>query len=213
MYRFEMTTALRIIAERIAAEIDRYPHITSGDASDGKSATSLIAELKRKGIPERGFLTHDELNQIAAKKNGDRLPRRTTGKAIMSNSAEAVRELTRIGMASDDPELAIRPLLSLEGVRLPTASAILSWTYPEKWAVIDIRAWTSLLEIAGFRVKRMKDDGAGGKGIWRVGNWIDYMGIIHETVELVGRTPREVDLWLYWYDKTVLGNPEGFSKD
>ncbi|WP_037417428.1 hypothetical protein [Sinorhizobium sp. CCBAU 05631] len=158
------------------------------------SPERLMTSFRERGVPERGFLLPDELEEIALVKNGGKLSTKTR-EALWSNSKDTIERLTRMALGTDDPELAVRLLLGLDGVRLPTATCILAWTLPHKWPVIDVRAWRALV---GFSKGILVADPPGGL---KVRHWRQYFAVVKEVATTSAMTPQAVDVWLYRYDK------------
>jgi hypothetical protein len=141
-------------------------------------------------VQKRGYLTAGELYQVARLKS----PRRAED--VKDNSDSEIEELTNSAFSISSPVAAVAILTALWGVGIPTASAILAWTHPAKFGVIDQRAWGSLQSfkiIEGNRRRKM----------WfSLVDWRLYHEKIIKIANKVSRTPQSVDLWLYHYDQT-----------
>ncbi|MEA3246747.1 MAG: hypothetical protein U9Q74_11385, partial [Gemmatimonadota bacterium] len=61
-----------------------------------------------------------------------------------SNSEERVRTATVAAFKASDDEQAIAALISLKGVALRTATAILQWMRPERFPILDVRVVSAL---------------------------------------------------------------------
>lgn len=182
------------VALAISRQMIAYPDLFSAYDESSSSPSVLIQDFRKEGVTSRGYLTAHDLYRVALLKNGGKLSQKTKN-ALASNNEDIVREFTRIAISSDHPELAVRILLALDGVRLPTASCVLAWVLPHKWPVIDRRAWNS---VASFSSGVLPDDPVGGL---KVGHWLQYVAIVREIAGVTGRKPQEVDTWLYTYDK------------
>lgn len=157
--------------------------------------TGLIATFQERGVAERGFLFPEELEHVALVKNGGKLSTKTRN-ALRSNSAETIKQLTAMALKTDEPEMAVRLLMGLDGVRLPTASCLLAWTLPHKWPVIDVRAWRTLARLsdAGLEFEPV--------GGLKVRHWTHYFMVVKGVAVAAAMTPQAVDVWLYHHDKS-----------
>lgn len=63
---------------------------------------------------------------------------------VVQNSEEAVVEATRQAFSSADETERIKSLLTLNGVGVPTASALLFFSFPTDYPILDYRALESL---------------------------------------------------------------------
>lgn len=152
----------------------------------GYDISDLILSLREAS--DRKFLTKEELTRICILKS----PRRAA--LSIENNDGAVERVTRFAFSEPDPLLKIRVLGVLNGVSVPTASAILAWTYPEKFPVIDRRAWRALADRA-ILPKRNDEQSL------TIGNWLTYLGVIRRLEKYTGWKPQEIDHWLYLADK------------
>lgn len=144
-----------------------------------------------KAMGKKGYLTKDELKLIGEEKS----PRR---KALLDdNHEDKVPDVTRRAFTANSERQRIELLRSLHGVDVPTASAILSWTHPDRWPVIDQRAWRTLFEhgiVTGYK------DGKGLKAV----QWAVYVDAVYALqLELSDKrlSPQKIDRILYELDK------------
>ena len=74
-------------------------------------------------------------------------------------------------------------LLSLEGVGVPTGSALLHFAHPESYPILDVRALESL--------------GRKSRGTYPVSFWVDYLTACRSLSSKCGVSIRELDkaLW------------------
>ena len=111
---------------------------------------------------------------------------------IKINECNTVRAITQLAFNSEkiqDETVRIGILCALHGVRVPMASAILSWVYPDRWAVIDRRSWSALAHfnlVNGSVSSRLSPN-----------NWATYCKIMKELSQATGQTPQWLDRWLY----------------
>lgn len=131
-----------------------------------------------------GFITQTQLQQIA------RLKSERRAGLIGKNSAKSVQLVTEIAFLEADKVVQISLLKALHGVDIPVASAILSWTFPDQWPVIDKRAWSVL------RKFNLVTGCSKGRG-FRPGNWVKYVAVVAQLADALDWSPQEVDTWLY----------------
>ncbi len=155
------------------------------DDVDGELPIALKAILDRYPSPPIS-LDKDQLIEIAREKNGGKLAKSRALKALKSNSGAAIRRLTELAFAEPDAEIQMRLLIGMNGVRVPTASAILAWTHPDKFAVIDRRACYALKAILDVDIDPQSVEG-----------WVSYMDIVRNVARSLGITPMAVDRRLY----------------
>jgi hypothetical protein len=153
---------------------------------EGNAPLAVIETLSLSRA--EGSIGIEALYRIASVKS----PRRA--ELTKRNSEGLVRGVTRLAfdknvVVSERARIAL--LTSLEGVRVPTASAVLSWVFPEEWPVIDRRAWASLAHF-GFTNPRA------GARLTDL-HWQQYCDLVFPCAEQLGWTPQKVDRWLYGY--------------
>lgn len=126
-------------------------------------------------VAKRGFYDHAELMQVGKWKAN-----RVTG-YLKRNSAEDVREISRLALAAPD-HLKHRVLSLLEGVKTPMASALLTVWSPDAFTVIDVRAVDTLKanrEVEGWP------------------RYVEYLRICRRLAESCGTDLRTLDRALY----------------
>lgn len=122
--------------------------------------TALIRELRE--ARRRGYLRPRELEAICRWKS----PRAI--KLIRSNTAHAVRSVTRAVLATRSERQKLETLTQLSGVSRPMASAVLMLLDPKRYGVTDIRVW-ELLHTLGTVTKNPRGKGFG------FNNWYQYL--------------------------------------
>lgn len=99
-------------------------------------------------VRERGFYELGELAEVAGWKT------QRSKSRIAGNLPEDVRDIT--GLAFSAPEhVQHRVLTLLDGVRVPTATALLAVVFPDRHTILDARSTEALARLAAW-------DGAGG---------------------------------------------------
>lgn len=158
----------------------------------------LMAVMDRlREARQRGHLTPDELLMIAERKSTRR------AKLVTRNSADQIRFITGRALdlrSEDNDAFRVRLLTTLEGVRAPVASCILAWIWPDRWGVLDQRAWQELHQ-------RGIVSGRASGQLLGVNHWSDYMDVVRELAGRLDRRPQEIDFWLYSRNGGALGRP------
>ena len=173
-------------SDRLLAAIKESGGINAYPDDGFKKIEALIRTAA--GASQRGYLVFGEFHEICKEKS-----RRKLG-FVNKNSAADVEEVTRLAFSMHTPGLAVHVLRMLRGVELPTASALLAWTHPDGFPVIDQRAWRSLYRM---RLVTTREKGVGL-------NPYDYEFYVELLVSVASRLkvrPIDVDRWLYLRDK------------
>jgi len=141
------------------------------------------------------YLESRELWQIDAWKNGSRNYHR-----IENNNDKDVERVTRqaLSIANKDVKKSISILVDeLEGVGIPVASAILYFTFPDKFAVIDRYAWNAYRAIGkGERIVDWTKTFTGGPKEYE-----EFCTFCRDKAGQLGAgwTPRDVEKALFFY--------------
>jgi hypothetical protein len=123
---------------------------------------------------------------------------------VSRNSDEFVKTVTKIAFGefgvtlsgAEAEKFRISTLCALSGVGVPMASAILAWVFPDRWPVIDQKAWRSISHIyakpnrfpEGHATRLTADD------------WAEYKAEVCEVAAICSLRPVDVDQWLYAFD-------------
>ena len=111
-------------------------------------------------------------------------------KHIRANSHHRVRAATRAALATRSETRRLEALLQLDGVSVPTASAVLMLLDPKRYGVIDIRVWQLLHAVGAVTQNR--------KGThFRTEQWLQFLSILRDLSSRLGVTAREVELTLF----------------
>lgn len=108
----------------------------------------------------------------------------------LENGAARIREASRRALASRSERRRIEHLLTLDGVSLPVASAILTLLDPRRYGVLDIRAWQMLYAVRGV------DANPAGRG-FTVAQWIRYVETLREHARRLRTSARAVEYTLF----------------
>jgi len=87
-------------------------------------------------------------------------------------------------------------LTSLRGVSIPVASAILTLIDPERYGVLDIRAWQLLFEMDSVRANPR------GRG-FTLDQWAQYLRQLRDYARQLRVPARAVELTLFRYHRKV----------
>lgn len=137
-------------------------------------------------IRERGFIEFDDFYQICMWKSARQKQNYLKNKNVVKN-------ISRKAFAENDESLKMKQLLNLKGVGIPTASAILTICFPDKYAVIDIRC-IQMLNKRGIKIRETIT----------VNRWIEYLKIMRELGDENSLTPRQIDQVLFSMHRETL---------
>jgi len=155
----------------------------------------------------QGYVTYEQLRKISDWKAGRRNRRH-----IRRNSPQKVVKVTKHALSFEGDESMVSALCSpnLNGVRVPVASAILTFYDPARYGVIDQHTSRSLYRNRGVFQERFGSSWFFGRkklvGL-TVEDYLEYLRIIRRMAETVSReegipfTPRDVDKALWQEDK------------
>jgi hypothetical protein len=153
----------------------------SASTEDGSTRT-LIREFAK--ARRRGYLTKEELEKVCAWKS----PR--VMKQVRRNTPAAVRNVTRTAFSCTSELDKIETLLTLHGVGIPMASAILMFTCPRRYPVIDIRGWQLL-----HAMKAVQENERGVN--LTPEQWVEFLEIARSHARRLGVTTRDVQRALF----------------
>lgn len=126
---------------------NRLQHLIQINLSTKENADTeeLIVDLSN--VRRRGYLTKPELVQICCWKS----PRAI--RQILRNHTKQIENITKSAFATQSEQKKLSLLISLHGVGVPMASAILMLTNPMRYGVIDIRVWQLLYDMGAVNTK------------------------------------------------------------
>src|SRR5215467_6446022 len=148
---------------------------------DPKTA-ALIRELKQARV--RGYLTRKELEKVCSWKSARAIH------LIKRNSSARVRTATQLALATRSERRRVEALMTLDGVSVPMASAILTLLDPRRYGVLDIRVW-QLLYAMGAVTK--KPSGVG----FDFNNWHQFLMIIRYLAKNLHVDARDIERSLF----------------
>ena len=166
---------------RLRSEIERRRSYLKPGAG-GRHVDLLIRRMRFAA--KRGYLNQSEFVAIGRTK--------TLRKSVLlkANTSTKIREVTRFAYSATNEKQRIERLCTLRGVAVPRASCLLAWVYPDKWGVIDVRAWKVLVHYKAVNT-RVEGRNLGPN------QWVTYVKILNELSEALRVTPRAIDVWLY----------------
>ncbi|MFG1428998.1 hypothetical protein [Roseixanthobacter glucoisosaccharinicivorans] len=179
-----MNTHYRHLLEQIENRPEFFEYVGAEDFK--------LKKFLDRNIRNQSQLTESDLFEIAKIKSARR------PKLVYSNEKGAIEKITRFAFSEDNETTKLRILCALNGVGPGVASAVLAWTRPEQYGVIDVRAWRALhhFNMQGFE---------SSKATIKIEDWDIYLRTIRIISNMAGRTPQEVDLWLYHFDSKEIG--------
>ncbi|HBB37248.1 MAG: hypothetical protein UX02_C0005G0031 [Candidatus Moranbacteria bacterium GW2011_GWC1_45_18] len=140
-----------------------------------------IFDIIGKRTRDRGYLDFNDLYTICMWKS------RRQKNRYLKNKKLDVERITKFAFKQVNEKSKIDWLLRLEGVGIPTASAILTAVYPDKYAIIDIRC-IDMIRAIGLK--------SINKTISKEG-WYEFLKAIRKIAKENKITPREVDKILF----------------
>ena len=142
----------------------------------------LIRELQQ--VRKRGYLTPAELERICRWKSARAIHH------IKKNSAARVRIATRRALVTQNECRRLEALMSLDGVSVAMASAILTLLNPRHYGVIDIRVWQLL---HGIGAVTKNPSGVG----FTFSHWHQFLIIIRQFAEEFHVSARDIERSLF----------------
>jgi hypothetical protein len=143
---------------------------------------ALIRRLR--GVRRRGEFTRAEFLLMCRWKS----PRAALH--YRRNSAARIRQVSRAVLSTRDERRRLDGLLSLSGVSVPVASAILTLIDPRRYGVLDIRVWQLLHALGGVRT-RPSGRGFGAR------HWDEFLTCLRPAARRLGVSVRAVEYTLF----------------
>ena len=160
------------------------------DDQETKRLINKFKTLKETRVPF--YLTIEDFDEILRWKLRQQYGRQS--KYREQNKDHNVRAITQTAFAiqhSDkdyETELRLKLLITLSGVEVPVASAIMTLCYPDRYSVIDFRNWRQIYR------------GSIEKNYYTPKEYIKYLSIIKQIAANFNITPQEVDMAIWQYD-------------
>lgn len=158
------------------------PLIRHNLCDEEEDTAALIQRLRP--ARRRGYLTPEQLEEICRWKSARAIHH------IKANTAEQIHAATSAALRTRSERRRLEALISLKGVSIPMASAVLTLLDPNRYGVIDIRVW-QLMHKVGAVTKNER--GAG----FTFQNWYDFLAVIRLLANTFGVTARRVERTLF----------------
>ena len=142
----------------------------------------LTSELRQ--VRKRGYLKPIELERICRWKSARAIHH------IKKNSAARVRAATGRALATQSEHRRLEALMSLDGVSVGMASAILTLLNPRRYGVIDIRVWQLLY---GIGAVTKNPSGVG----FTFNHWHQFLMIVRQFAEEFHVSARDIERSLF----------------
>lgn len=152
------------------------------DADAGDETAELIKRLR--SARQRGYLTSAELEDICRWKSARAIQH------IRANSASVTRAATAAAFKTRSERRRLEALMTLKGVSVPMASAVLMLLDPKRYGVIDIRVWQLLFKMGAVT---KKPRGVG----FTFNNWYQFLMIIRHFARKLGVSARRIERTLF----------------
>ena len=163
-------------------------HYTERQREKDWTKEQYLVDLKSE-VQERGYLTKEELHDIARWKS----PRRAN--LTLKNTDDFIKDITKSAFAATDDWTKLLTLTQLQGVGEPTASAILHLFDKGQYPLLDIHALWSV----GLPWKKRTS----------YPFWLEYIEFCHEIANRNNVSMRELDraLWKFSSDYSKTKRP------
>jgi hypothetical protein len=161
---------LQFRPKRIDALAQRFSY-----EDDGRFLTAGAAARAR------GHYTREEFIEVCRWKTARSASR------VAANTQKAVADATGRAFASSDEAQRMTALLELNGVGVPTASALLFFAFPDDYPILDVRALESL--------------GVQSRSQYSVSFWLAYLEACRNLASRHGVHIRALDKALWQYSK------------
>jgi len=161
-----------------------------------KSGENLEAEIRRAMRKRPRRIDVHLLYKIVAWK-APRIKAR-----VKLNEERLVKEITGISFSTKNERLRIEILTLLEGVSYRVASTVLHFRFPNKYTIMDFRAWESLQD---SRLTRGEKEGCKFSKRYKIADdfehWTNYLQVCRRISKREKCSLRELDKALWQYSK------------
>lgn len=155
-------------------------------AEEDRETAELIRQLKP--ARKRGYIEPEELQAVCRWK----APRAI--QLIKSNKPQKIRAVTKAAFSTRSEKKRITLLISLKGVSIPMASALLMLLNPKRYGVIDIRVWQLM-----YALGTVSKNSNGVRFTFK--NWYQFLMVIRHFAKKCGVTARDVERTLFYAHK------------
>lgn len=140
--------------------------------------------LRLRPARRRGYLTKGEFEAACRWKS----PR--ASHLFRTNTRQRIRSATTAALGTRNERRRLEALLTLDGVSVPMASALLTLLDPERYGVIDIRVWQLLYTIGAVEGNRA------GTG-FTFSHWSRFLDVIRHLSRQFEMPPRAIERTLF----------------
>ncbi|MBN2279569.1 MAG: hypothetical protein JXQ65_03225 [Candidatus Marinimicrobia bacterium] len=109
------------------------------------------------------------------------------------NSDDVIIDISKKVLKETNEQRRIELLITLKGVSIPTASAILTVIDPKNYAIIDVRCVNALAHLGYIDWQTIS-----------VKNWIKYIVLIRDLASKYGKTSRDIEKGLFAFNRLML---------
>ena len=149
---------------------------------EDEGTLALISSLR--AARRRGYLTKVELVAACRWKSA-----RTAGR-VRLNRPRSIRVATSAALKGRSELDRVQALTALQGVSIPTASAILTLLNPKRYGVIDIRVWQLLHRLG------MVEGNAHGTNLTHA-HWLGFLGVVRRYAATFRLPARDIERTLF----------------
>jgi thermostable 8-oxoguanine DNA glycosylase len=160
-------------------------NLNTPETQEAKELIKKLGDFRSKG-----FLSKDQFYAVAMWKT----PRPKNH--YLSNSEGKIIGVSKSLLNSKNDDEKINLLMSLKGVSVPVASALLTIINPKNYGIIDIRVW-QLLYL--YREVKTKPEGQG----FSLKNYKEYLSILRKYARQFNVGVRDIERVLFFYHKKI----------
>lgn len=153
---------------------------------------SYLFKVIGPNVKKRGYFLFEEFYKICMWKSARQKQRYIKNK-------HSIERISKDAFVEVDERRKMEILCKLNGVSIPTASALLTIVYPERYAVIDVRCLETLKK-EGCHISKYPSPRA----------WLKYLDIMREWAKENIVTPRELDMALFAIHREFLEEGQGY---
>lgn len=155
-------------------------------ATEDEHAEIVIREMK--DVLKKGYFTKDEFMKMGMWKSSRPKNR------YLTNTENEIIEISKKVFATKYEKRRIDLLTRLHGVRIPTASAILTLSDPKNYGVIDIRVWQVLYKYGSVLVRPTGTN-------FSFQNWYNYLMKLRYFADFFEVNARDIERTIFYYHR------------
>ncbi len=150
---------------------------------EDEDTLKLIRDLR--SVKTRGYLTKGQLEAVCAWKSSRAI------RHIQANTHHRIKAATQTALGTRSERIRLESLVSLRGVSVPMASAIMMLLNPKRYGVIDIRVWQLL-----HRVGTVRSNPQGVR--FTFDNWHQFLMILRHLAKQFHVKARDIERTLFY---------------